>query len=293
MFSFLPRIFLIVNDFIVTTTVHKMRETNATGLPRSQQPYLLSFREQRDIGERPKKQNLTVDQFVSLEYLPYIKRSLKSWETSERMLRCYVSPFFGHRQLCDIKRTEIQAWQRNMLKEGYSISTSNRSFAALRALCTYAELLGYLPFGMSPCYKVTNIPQRKRKPYIAPPDKINQMLDALRQNGNQAARALMLLILTDARKNEILKAKWSDVDWENKKLRSPRNTRGMTRFIDLPQEAVELLSEMKMNSRSEWIFQGRNSEEPLTCINYFWYGFREEMGVPQMMIDDLRHNNSV
>lgn len=254
-------------------------------------PYLLSFREQRNQGDLLKRHKLTLDEFATLEYLPYIRKSLKSWQTSERLLRCHISPVFGHRKLCEIKRMEVQAWQQNMLKDGLSISTANRILAALKALCSYAELRGYLPFGMSPCYKLSVFPNIKRTAYIAPPDKVREMLNILKQNNHLAAKALSLLILTDARKNEFLLAKWEDIDWDKKRLRSPRNTRGQQRMIELPEEAVEILKEIKATSESNWIFSGRKDGQPISSLTPFWFKFREEMGVTQMRIDDLRYND--
>lgn len=256
-----------------------------------QPPYLLSFREQRNQGDCPKRSKLTLDEFVSQEYLPYIRKNLKSWQVSEFILRRHISPVFGNRRLSDIKRLEVQAWYQKMLADGLSISTANRYLSAIKALCSYAELRGYLPFGMSPCYKLTSFPKRKRTAYVAPPDKIMGMIEALKQSEHIAAKALQLMILTDARKSEFLCAKWTDVDWDKKQLRSPRDTPGKQRMIDLPDEAIAILKGLKEESSSAWIFPGRDVEQHLSSLNPFWHKFRREMGVLQMKIDDFRYNN--
>lgn len=100
------------------------------------------------------------------------------------------------------------------------------------------------------------------------------------------------MLLTDARKNEILKAKWEDVDWENKRLRSPREVRGELRFIELPEEAITLLEGLKRDSDGDWIFPGRKLNQPITDIYQYWNRLRNELGVLQMKMEDLRYNTT-
>jgi len=120
-----------------------------------------------------------------------------------------------------------------------------------------------VPFGLSPCYKVTLLPDKKRRPYIAPPEKIAEMLETLKQRAGLPAKALQLIILTDARMNEIVKAKWEDVDRENKTLRSTRGPKDSHIFIELPEEAMEILKELKAAAKNDWIFPGRKPDSPV------------------------------
>lgn len=261
------------------------------GRPRGEQPYILSFRKERDLGKRVRRKKLTLDQFASLEYIPYIRKSIKSWAVSEHILRRHISPVFGHRQLCGIKRSEVRAWLDGMLKQGLTVSTCNRQFATLRALCSHAEYLGYIPLGLSPCYKVSRFPQNKPEPRIVPPEKLAEVMAALKQSGHAMAKAIRLIHLTSSRKNEILKAQWKDIDWKGKKLRSARHNPGKTRWIDLPQEAIEMLTEMRATAESEWIFPGKKPGTPVSDIYQFWNRTRKALGLPQLKIEDLRFNN--
>lgn len=216
---------------------------------------------------------------------------MKSWKTAEVMLRRYVSPTFGHRGICDIRRMEVQSWQSSLIKDGFSAGTANRAFAALSALYSYAEFLGYIPFGLSPCYKVAKFPETRREPFAASPDKIAELVQALKRSGKTAAKAILLLIMTGARKGEILEAKWSDVDLEKKELRSPRGVRGPQRYIHLSDEACAILSGLKASSQSEWIFPGRKPDKPCHELFPFWDKMRKAAGLPGMKIEDLRYVN--
>ena len=257
---------------------------------RKEQPFFRSFREIRDQGELLRDRNPTLDEFVASEYLPYARETVKSWKTSEVMLRRYISPTFGQRRLCDVRRMEVQSWQNNMLKSGFSAGTVNRAFATLSAMYSYAELLGYIPFGLSPCYKLAKLPEARHEPYIAPPEKIAELIEALKQSDKIAAKAILLLIMTGARKKEILRAKWDDVDWETRKLRSPREVPGQQRYIDLSDDACAILNELKASSQSEWIFPGRNPDKPFYEIFPFWDKVRKAVGLAGMKIEDLRYN---
>lgn len=208
------------------------------------------------------------------------------------MLRRYVSPTFGRRLICDIKRIEVQGWQSGLLKDGFSKGTANRAFAALSFMYSYAELLGYIPFGLSPCYKVAKFPRTRREPFVAPPEKMAELIAMLKESDKNIAKAILLLIMTGARRGEILRAKWSDVDLDAKKLRSPRDVLGPQRYIDLNEEACAMLCELKASSQSEWLFPGRKPDKPFHEIFPFWDKVRKAVGLPKMTIEDLRYIGS-
>lgn len=204
------------------------------------------------------------------------------------MLRRHVSPVFGQRKLSEIKRSEVREWQVKLLREGFTVSTSNRSLAVLSSLFSYAEYLGYVPLGMSPCYKISPLPVPKRTIFIAPREKVAEILAMLEKSETRQPKAIRLIILTGARKGEILRARWDDVDWANKKLRSVRDMHGELRWIELPDAAIEILRELHEQKVSEWIFPGRTPDKPLSDIFRYWDRFRNELGIPQMKIEDLR-----
>lgn len=259
------------------------------GCWRREQPFYRSFREIRDQGECLKDKSVTLDEFIASEYLPYAQKTMKSWKTTEVMLRRYVSPTFGSRNICDIKRVEVQGWQSGLIKDGFSTGTANRAFAALSALYSYAELLGYIPFGLSPCYKVAKFPKTRREPFVAPPEKVAELIKVLQQSDKDIAKAILLLIMTGARRGEILRAKWDDVDLDKKQLRSPRGVLGRQRYIALSNEACAILRELEATSQSEWLFPGRKPDKPFHEIFPFWDKIRKSVGLDGMKIEDLRY----
>ena len=71
-----------------------------------------------------------------------------------------------------------------------------------------------------------------------------------------AAQAIMLLLLTGARRSEITQAKWEHVDWERRVLLVPVSKSGRPRTVALNAAAIALLKSIPTRS-----------DEPV-CISY-------------------------
>jgi integrase len=83
-----------------------------------------------------------------------------------------------------------------------------------------------------------------------------------RQDTATWAVALEFLILTCARTKEVLRAQWSEIDWDNNKvwvLPKDRTKQGREHTVPLSERAMELLTRQKEHSSgSEYIFTGRS-----------------------------------
>ena len=97
--------------------------------------------------------------------------------------------------------------------------------------------------------------------------------------------------MTGARKNEALKATWSEFDLERKLWIKPfeRTKQKRTEIIPLSENVMELLTEIMEYSSGLYLFPGKAVNKPLADIKRFWAKVLQETNIADCHIHDLRH----
>ena len=107
-----------------------------------------------------------------------------------------------------------------------------------------------------------------------------------------AANAVRLLLLTGARRGELLAAKWADVDLEASVWIKPASTTKQAALhrVPLSAAAVQLLTGMQAQAGddAEWIFPARGGGHR-PHINEAWIRVRKVAKLPGVRLHDLRH----
>lgn len=232
---------------------------------------------------------LTLDAFVSQIYLPHARMRKRSWEVDERIARRHLSPVFGSRRICEITTLEVERCLDNLRESGLAPATCNRILAALKSICALAEVFGHIPFGLSPCRQVRPLKVASRRDRFLSLEEGKKLMAYLRANDRKESKALQLLLLTGARKSEILRAKWENLDLDNRMLTVPLSKSGKPRYIYLSEEAVKIFRSIQHEQGSGWIFPGRKPEKPISDIYQFWNKTRCQLGLKDVRVHDLRH----
>ncbi len=230
-----------------------------------------------------------LDAFASDIYLPHVKLRKRSWKVDERIARQHLSPAFGDRRLVDIRHHEVANWLNRLFASGLAPATCNRILAVFKTICSLAEQRGVLSAGQSPCAKVPpfKIPTQRER-YLTP-DEAQRLMRALEKNDRLEAFALRLLLLTGARKNEILKARWENVRRDLRLLIVPLSKSGRPRHIFLSEAALDVLHTMSRTPGNPWLFPGHAPGKPLSDLYLFWDKLRRKLGLADVRIHDLRH----
>lgn len=238
---------------------------------------------------RNKKAALTLDSFVSHVYLPYARRSKRSWEVDERITRRHISATFGAARLGSIKRRDVESWLQKLSQRGLAPATCNRILAVLKNIFSLAQLHGALRHS-SPCSGVAAFKEQiQRERYLARAEAQRLML-TLKHSPRPEAKALRLLLLTGARKSEVLKARWENVHIDQRLLIVPLSKSGKPRYIPLSDEAIGIINSLQRTPDCPWLFPGHAPGKPLSDIYLFWNELRHKLGLENVRIHDLRHS---
>ena len=196
------------------------------------------------------------DAFVSDIYLPHAKLRKRSWDVDERIARQHLSPTFGDRQLIDIQRHEVEDWLRGLSGKGLAPTTCNRILAVLKTICSLAETRGLLPAGQSPCKGVSSFKIHTQRERYLSREEAQRLMRALEKSDRLEAFAIRLLLLTGARKSEILKARWENVRLDQRLLTVPLSKSGRPRHILLSDAALDVVRAMPRTPGNPWLFPG-------------------------------------
>ncbi len=231
----------------------------------------------------------TLDAFVSRVYLPYARSHKRSWNIDERIARQYLSPVFGRRALADIARADVERWLLELPARGLAPSTCNRILAVFKSVCSLAAVHGLLPAGQSPCAGVSSLKVRARRERYLSHEEARRLMKTLERSDRQEAIVLRLLLLTGARKNEILRLRWENIRLDLRLLTVPLSKSGRPRHIPLSEKAAAIIRSIPRTAGNPWLFPGQVPGKPLSDIYLFWNDLRRSLGLGDVRIHDLRH----
>jgi hypothetical protein len=90
------------------------------------------------------------------------------------------------------------------------------------------------------------------------------------------------------RRGELLKAKWSDIDWKQRTLLIPKTKNGEALLAPLSHAAVARLKDVAKLQGNPYIICGRKAGQHLVNLTDAWSRIRTAAGLSDLRIHDLR-----
>ena len=248
------------------------------------------------LGENPqlRRQELrsvpSLAEFVSEKYLPFVKTYKRSWGTDETVLRIHILPPLGKMALDEITAEHIIALIARMRSDGYAVGTSNRVVMILRYMYNLAAKWKLPGVTRNPTGGIELGQEMHRNRFLTR-EEAQRLVDAISVDENRtAANAILLLMLTGARRNEITQAKWEHVLWKERKLLVPLSKSGKPRWIALSTSAMSLLDSFPKLAGCEYIFPSSITGRPCPSLWFPWRRIRSRAGLEDVRLHDLRHS---
>lgn len=232
----------------------------------------------------------TLHQLVTNHYLPHIKAHKRSWKTDETILRVHVMPVLGSTYLDRIKSEDISAIVTAMKEQGYAGGTGNRVVIVLRHLFNLARKWRIPTVKDNPTAGIVLAPDVSRERFLSL-DEAQRLISSIRLDENSvAANAILLLLLTGARRNEVTYAKWEYIDWEKRTLLVPLSKSGKKRAVALNAAALDMLQAIPRHADCPYIFPSPITGRPSPSLHFPWLRIKERAGLEDLRLHDLRHS---
>ena len=249
------------------------------------------------LGEDPAQQKEILqsvpsfDKFVTERYLPYIRSYKRSYRADDSYLRNHILPQFGQKHLDQITKHDVIEFHHKNRASHLAIGTTNRLMILLRYIFNLAikwETPGVTenPTNGIPLFEANNARER----YLTR-EEVQRLCDALLESKSPMLRYIVLmLILTGARKHEVLEAKWEDFNFEQRFWRIPMTKAGKARVVPISDGVLDLLKVVPRIDGSAYLFANPKTLKHLSPITDSWHAVRAKAGLPDVRMHDLRHS---
>jgi len=234
-----------------------------------------------------------IDRFVE-EYLPRNRPWTIAGYTA--LLERYVRPHFGnHAKVADVRFEHIDALHRKITRAGSPYS-ANRCVAVLSKMFSLA--VRWRMTDSNPVKGIERNPETKRKRYLSG-DELTKLTAALAAHPDpDIANIFRLLLLTGARRGEVLTIRWGDVDltegiWSKPGATTKQKT---DHTVTLSAPCRQLLSEIRERQTAkkkvlpEYVFPGAGSTGHVVSVKKSWKALCKAADITGLRIHDLRHS---
>jgi integrase len=255
-----------------------------------------TLRAQTQLGSDPaaekreRKQVITWNAFFDEWYLPHAKQHKRSWANDMEMHRLRISERFGRLRLDQIRKQQVQQFHSELKESGLAPATCDHHLKLIRQALNLAvdwELIKVNPVAGIKLFHADNREER-----LMTDEELQRLLSSLDEKpGSTAYQVVIFLLLTGARVNEALHARWVDIDRENRTwlIQATNSKSKRRRGVPLNDAALEVVGRLKTEGNSEWLFTSSRGGGRLTAINKVWQRLRVDAGIPHVRLHDLRH----
>lgn len=241
-----------------------------------------------------------------------LKRA-SSWGVDRSCYLRHIEPLLGDRIAAHLRPADLSAFQARVAggetsadiktkKQGRAIVTGGPGVAARAMRCLSAmlnwaiwrELITENPARHVQKYRDAErerplSEEEARKVWAAIDDAEKAWLIS-----RDMADIIRLIMLTGARRNEIVELGWSEVDLDRSRLVLPpvRTKMGglnKSRIIALSDPARAII-ERRAPGKGQWVFTSERVNKPLVGINRAWERVRGIIGLTDVRLHDLRHS---
>ena len=202
---------------------------------------------------------------------------------------------FGGKRARDIQPDQAEAFLKDLEHEQLAASTINKYRTILCSTFNFA--IRREKFDRNP---VSVVPQRKEPPgrdRFLPPEDFRKLIDECRAEPALYA-FVWLAATTGARKSEILRRKWSEIELEGSAphVYVPRSKNGRPKRLPLAEDVIRALKKLPSYGSDEYAFPADRSNVRYKGTQEHAWDMRkpfqaacERAGIKNLRIHDLRH----
>jgi integrase len=219
------------------------------------------------------------------DHLP--KKRPSSQRDDAGMIAREVLPALKHLKVSEVTFTDIDGLHRKITNRGKQ-HRANRVMALVSKMFSLAIRWGWRTD--NPAKGIERNPEVKRTRHLSGAE-LAALTEALAGYADQdAANIVRLLMLTGARRGEVLAAKWDDFDLENGIWTKPgATTKQKTEHrVPLSAPARQLLATLYEDRIAEHVFPGRSGGHREN-IKGAWEDLSKAAGITGARLHDLRH----
>ncbi len=254
------------------------------------------------------KNDLTVTELCDLYVAEGCSLKKPSTIANDRgRIERHIKPLLGRKHCRHVTKGDVEQMRNNIaagktaadIKTGAygraivtgGKGTANKAVSLLGAIFSFAVDRRIRPD--NPAHGVRMYPNKRHERFLSSAEltRLGQALTEAESNGTNpfAIAAIRLLLLTGARRGEILSLRWENVDFDRAYLRLLDSKTGQ-KLIPLGAPALSVLEALPQVSVNPYVLPGGREGQPLVNIAKVWRAVRQAAGLDDVRLHDLRHS---
>jgi len=201
-----------------------------------------------------------------------------------------ILPELGMLKVGDVTHADVEALHRKITIDRGTPIRANRTIEVLRHAFNLAIRWKWRLD--NPSTGIRRNQEERRTRYLSQAE-LARLAKALAEHPEEtSANAIRLLMLTGARRGEVLNAMWNMFDLSTGVWTKPsaHTKQRKVHRVPLSAPALQLLTEIKRTSSSDYVFPGKSLDRPLTDIKKTWTSICNNAGIKDARVHDLRHS---
>jgi integrase len=220
---------------------------------------------------------------IATAYLESAKR-LRSWRDIESRTRCHIIPKLGNKPMGEITRAEVVEFLDGLERKAGLRHQVNRCRETLRAIFAFAierELITVNPvIGVSK--RKVEIPRDR----TLNPDELAALWRVIDKLPELPRAYFRVVLLTGARRNEVGRMEWSEVDLDAALWRLPAERNKSARLFEIPLSDPVVETLRRLPRLGPLVF-ALNGKQPMT-LHPWIERVRRDAGLTNARLHDLR-----
>lgn len=238
--------------------------------------------------EMKRRSKMTLGQFAK-RYLQWCENERqKAFEDKSKRLTRMVHFFGEDILLSDVDVETLEGYKAHRLSHPgmrgqIRPATINRDIANFKHLLSKAVEWGVLTENIGMKVKLLKV-QNQSLRYLSGPE-----LESLLGAASRYLKSLIILAVnTGLRKSELLRLKWTDINFRTGYIELLDQKNGEMSYIPMNKGVKETLRKIPRRLDSPYIFSKKNGQPPVDIKYHFYKGLKQS-GIPHCNFHSLRH----
>jgi integrase len=245
--------------------------------------------------------NETLGSFLTDRWLPFMRARVRpeTWKRYESVTRVHIAPRIGRVKLGAIRPHHLQSALDEVLADGAAPRTVLKVHLVMKA--ALAQAVRWQLLAVNPAVSVS--PPRAERPALRIPDAREMRLLVDEARGTPWEIPVLLAASTGARRAEILRLRWREVDLEAGTCTIERGKTSSSRpTIHLPATTLSALRRARASQAERRLLLGQAwQEHDVVCdrgdgaptnpqsLTFAFRRLAARVGLPGVRLHDMRH----
>ncbi|CCN50200.1 Phage integrase family protein [Vibrio nigripulchritudo MADA3029] len=210
----------------------------------------------------------------------------KDTSISQR-LRWWCS-ILGMKKTGQVTKKSVREALKHLKANGLAHSTLNRYKAALSAV--YSYLSHEYDTKHNPAREVKQFKEDNKRTRFLTSGEQTRLLQAVKEsNWNRLHLLVLMAITTGARRTELLKLRWSDINFQDRRALVEQSKNGEPRVLPLIDEVIEELQKRREVGQGFIFPHSSHQHHYFQHFDKYWQAALKRAGITNFRFHDLRH----